>query len=155
MPIALQVPWRSVTPAWTGQSVVFISRFDATGLKARLRLFVGGIRLRRAVLASPGALGVSLRARPIAGRYYTLSCWRDEASLMTFAHGKDHRAVVRRVSQLGPVSGVLIALEGSATRPRWRDVLGWVDSLEPGPYWRGDVGALGGMKPAAEFRARS
>lgn len=134
MPTMFILPWRWTKAARGERGVVFASRFDAKGLKARWVLFAAGMQLRRAVLASPGALGVSLRAHPIAGRYYTLSMWQDEESLLAFAHGGDHRAAVKRISQLGPVSGTLISREDDCSRPRWREILRWVASAEPGPY---------------------
>jgi hypothetical protein len=128
------LPWRWTNAARPERAVVFASRFDAKGLKARWVLFAAGMRLRRAVLASPGAVGVGLRAHPLAGRYYTVSMWHDEASLLAFAHGGDHQAAVRRITELGPVSGVLISREDAGSRPRWGDIRRWVASAEPGPY---------------------
>jgi len=128
------LPWRWNKAARPQRVVLFVSRFDATGLKDRCILSVVGIRLRRSVLASPGALGVSLRAQPIVGRYYTLSMWEDEASLMAFAHGGQHQGAVGRIRELGPVSGILISREDDPDRPRWGEILDWVANAEPGPY---------------------
>jgi hypothetical protein len=134
MPTLFTLPWRWSQAARPERAVIFVSRFDAKGLKARWVLFAAGIRMRRAVLASPGALGVSLRAHPVAGCYYTLSMWREEADLLSFAHSADHREAVRRISELGPVSGVLTSRHDDCVRPRWRDILGWVNTADPGPY---------------------
>lgn len=136
MPTIFTLPWRWTTRARPEHAVVFASRFDAKGARARWTLLVAGTRLRRAVLASPGALGVSLRAHPLAGRYYTLSMWQDQASLSAFARGPDHGAVVRRMRELGPASGVLVSRSDDGRRPRWADILRWVDSTEPGPFRR-------------------
>jgi hypothetical protein len=127
-------PWRWTRTVGPDRAVIFASRFDATGLKARWVLFVVGIRLRQAVLASSGALGVSLRAHPLRGFYYTLSMWENEACLLAFAHGADHQKAVRRMAELGPVNGILVSREDIGARPRWADVLRWVASAEPGPY---------------------
>jgi quinol monooxygenase YgiN len=134
MPTMFTLPWRWTRSPRRDRSVVFVSRFDAKGLRARWVLIAAGVRLRRAVLASPGVLGVSLRAHVIAGHFYTLSMWEDEASLLAFARGAAHRAAVRRISALGPVSGVLISREDDGARPRWGDILHWVAAAEPGPY---------------------
>jgi len=130
------LPWR-----WTGRarlesSLVFASRFDGAGLRAGWRLFVGGVRLRRAVLRSPGAIGVSVRAHPLKGRYYTVSMWDDEASLLAFAHSAYHQAAVRRLTEVGTVAGILVSRQAEARRPRWRETLTWLAAAEPGPYRR-------------------
>lgn len=134
MPTMFTLPWRWTRAARPERTVVFASRFDAKGLRARWVLLVAGIRLRGAVLASPGALGVSLRAHPLAGKYYTLSKWEDHASLLAFAHGDAHRQAVSSISQFGPISGVLISGEADGSRPRWGATLRWVATVQPGPY---------------------
>lgn len=134
MPTIFTLPWRWTTRPRPAQTVVFASRFDAVGLRARWILFWGGIRMRRAVVASPGSLGVSLRANPFKGRFYTLSQWSDEQSVQSFAHGVDHTSAVRAIRETGPVSGVLISRPAGAERPKWRETIRWVDAAEPGPY---------------------
>jgi hypothetical protein len=135
MPTMLVLPWR-----WSGAprprtALVFASRFDGAGFRQGCQLLIGGIRLRRAALGSPGALGVSLRAHPIQGRYYTLSMWQDQDSLMAFAHGPAHRRAVRSVAELGPVQGVLVSGDADPQqRPTWRDITRWLTTLDTGPY---------------------
>ncbi len=134
MPTMLVLPWR-----WTGRSrpenpLLFASRFDGTGLRAGWQLLTGGIRLRRAVLRAPGALGVSLRAHPFRGRYYTVSLWQDQQSLRAFAHGPAHQRAVRGLAELGPVGGVLVSRPAGPQRPTWPDTVRWLTALEPGPY---------------------
>jgi hypothetical protein len=139
MPTMFILPWR-----WTGQprpdvTVVFASRFDGAGLRTGWRLFVGGIRLRRAVLLSPGALGVSLRAHPVKGRYDTLSMWNDEASLLAFAQSTDHQAAVSDIRDLGAVQGILLSRQAANGRPRWKETRRWLATAEPGPYHQGPL----------------
>jgi hypothetical protein len=136
MPTIFTLPWRWTRAARPDHAIIFASRFDARGLQAGLLLFTGGIRLRRAVLANPAALGVSVRAHPLTGRYYTLSMWQDEASLLAFARGQEHQAIAARLAGLGPVRGVLIARDAASTRPHWDDTLRWLATATPGPYRR-------------------
>lgn len=138
MPTMFTLPWRWIRRPGPGQTVLFASRFDAASPRAGWRLLWGGIKLRRAVVRSPGALGVSLRAHPLRGRYYTVSMWHDEASLQGFARGREHADAVRRMRELGPIGGILISRPSEGRRPRWRDTRRWVDGAEPGPY-RGGV----------------
>ena len=109
MPTMLVLPW-----CWSGaprppEALVFASRLDGTGFRRGWRLLIGGMRLYLAVLGAPGALGVSVRAHPIQGRYYTLSMWRDQESLMSFAHGPAHRRAVRGVATRPGAGGAGIA----------------------------------------------
>ena len=135
MPTLFTVPWQWTKASRPEHTVIFVSRFDAKGLRARWVLGLAGVGLRRAVLASPGALGVSLRAHPLSGRYYTLSMWQDETSLLRFADGPEHGAVVRRIRELGPASGLLVSRQGDGSRPRWSHILRWIDS-SPQPFRR-------------------
>jgi hypothetical protein len=135
MPTMLVLPWR-----WSGgprpaKALVFASRFDGGGFRRGWRLLIGGVMLSRAVLRAPGALGVSVRAYPIQGRYYTLSMWRDQETLMAFAHGPAHRRAVRGVAELGPVQGILVSRDADPRqRPTWRATMRWVTALDTGPY---------------------
>jgi heme-degrading monooxygenase HmoA len=81
-------------------------------------LLWSGLQLRRAVLHSSGAVGVALRAHVIAGRYYTVSTWVDEESLLAFARSEQHRAAVESIRQAGTPDGVLIS-----TCHRWHRAL--------------------------------
>lgn len=132
----LILPWR-----WTGgeprpqNTLIFASRFDGPGLRQGWRLFTAGVRLRRAVLGAPGALGVSLRVHPLQGRYYTLSMWRDQQSLLAFAQGPAHQRAIRGVTELGPVQGVLVSRDADThQRPAWRDTMRWLAAAGPGAY---------------------
>jgi hypothetical protein len=131
----LVLPWR-----WSGEprpqtALLFASRFDGHGFRKAWRLLIGGVRLRRAVLSAPGALGVGLRAYPLQGRYYTLSLWRDQESLLAFAHGPAHRRAARSLAELGPVRGVLVSRDADPRqRPTWRDTTRWLTALDVGPY---------------------
>ena len=117
VPTMLVLPWRRTDEPRPENALLFASRFDSTGLRQGWRLFTGGIRLRRAVLRAPGALGVSVRAHPFRGRYYTLSLWKDEESLLAFAHSPVHRNAVASMAGLGLTRGVLAS---RAAGPRQR-----------------------------------
>jgi hypothetical protein len=75
-----------------------------------------------------------VRAHPISGRYYTLSLWKDERSLMTFARDAAHRGAVARMAELGPPRGVLVSRPADPQTPTWSDTLRWLATVEVGPY---------------------
>lgn len=131
----LVLPWQ-----WTGESrqesaLLFGSRFDGAGFRQGWRLLTGGIRLYIAVLRAPGALGVSVRASPVKGRYYTVSLWKDRQSLLAFAHEPAHTGAISSMAEFGPGRGVLVSREADPRhRPSWRDATPWLDTLRPGRY---------------------
>jgi hypothetical protein len=134
MPTMLVLPWRRTGEPRPEKAILFASRFDSTGLRQGWRLFTGGIRLRNAVLRAPGALGVSLRAYPFSGRYYTMSLWKDERSLLAFAHDRAHQGAVASMTELGTPRGVLASRPADPHRPSWPDALRWLATMEDGPY---------------------
>ncbi|HEX3488202.1 MAG TPA: hypothetical protein VHU92_02630 [Streptosporangiaceae bacterium] len=135
MPAIFTIPWRWTRRPRPETAVLFASRFDSAGPRAGIRLFTGGIWLWLAVLRAPGALGAAVRACPLAGRYYTVSLWRDEASLRSFAHARAHRGAVRGLAGRGPIRGVLVATPADPRRrPHWQETLSWLANAEPGPY---------------------
>jgi hypothetical protein len=142
MPSMFVPPRRWTREPRPGQALVFASRFDRAGVRSGWLLFAGSLRLRRAVLRAPGALGVTLRAHPLRGCYYTLSLWRDEQSLLAFARSPGHQRVARGLVQIGSVQGVLVSRDADpGRRPAWRDTTRWLATVEPGPYRRQGLGA--------------
>jgi hypothetical protein len=140
MPTMFIIPWRRTRAPRPEHAVIFGSRFDGAGIRSGWLLFIGGLRLRRAVLRAPGALGVTVRAHALQGRYYTLSMWQDADSLLAFAHGPAHQAMVRRLAEISPTQGLLISRDiEPPQRPNWRDTMSWLATIEPGPYRHQDA----------------
>jgi hypothetical protein len=135
MPTMLTLPWWRTREPRPHTALLFASRFDGTGPRQGWRLFTGGIRLRRAVLRAPGALGVSVRAHPFGGRYYTVSLWKDQESLLAFARDPAHKNAVATMTRAGPAQGVLASRDADPRqRPSWPQTIGWLATLDPGPY---------------------
>ena len=144
------MPWRWRQPPVNDRVLVFASRFDGQGTgdarhpRGAIRLMRHSLRIRRQALRTPGAVGVSLYARPLRGEFYTLSAWQDEESLRAFAHTGAHRAGVKDLNAHGgQVKGVLISWWEDATdwRPRWDETLRRVAAATPGPYAGPDASA--------------
>lgn len=57
---------------------------------------VSALRIRRQMLTSPGALGVSLVARPLQRTFWTLSAWQDQAALSATVGRQPHREIMTR-----------------------------------------------------------
>lgn len=83
------------TGAAGAPAVVMASRFVLTSRRHTFRMLGTAMKVRQQVLASPGALGVSLVARPWRREYLTLSSWTDRASIDTFIGTSPHREAMR------------------------------------------------------------
>jgi heme-degrading monooxygenase HmoA len=136
------IPWRWRTRPTSERVLVFVSRFDAPRGRGSGRwrqtivLMRGGLKIRRHALKSPGNIGVSLYGSPLRAKFYTMSAWQDEASLMGFAHSPAHMDGIRALYANGRVDGVLISWwdDADGWRPGWRDAIRRADSATPGPY---------------------
>ena len=130
------LPWKTVARPAGDRVLVFSSRFDGRGIRSARAMLRSGMGIRRGALQAPGCLGASLCARPLRGKYHTLSAWQDEQSLMAFARSAPHRDGIRALRAAGPVDGVLISWweDAAGWRPRWDEALRRVAAATPGPY---------------------
>ncbi|WP_261559797.1 DUF3291 domain-containing protein [Frankia tisae] len=103
-----------------GAIEVMASHFVLTSTRHTVAMLRSAMAVRRAVLAAPGALGVSLVARPLRREYWTLSAWTDRAALDAFVGDPRHREAMRR---LGPAMArsrfVFWRPRASAGAPTW------------------------------------
>ncbi|SHN45376.1 hypothetical protein [Cryptosporangium aurantiacum] len=92
------IPWTPAKSAKdaTGPALAMASEFELTSLRHVPRFFLDSMRIYRQTLAADGALGVSLEARPLRGRFRTLSSWRDRAAVDAFIRVEPHRSAMRR-----------------------------------------------------------
>jgi hypothetical protein len=131
-----RLPWIGRRRPTTGQVLVFVSRFDGQGFRSALTLLMHGMRIWRSAVRSPGSYGASLWARPLRGKYYTLSAWESEEALRAFARSAVHRSGVKAMYAAGNVDGVLISRweDADGWRPRWPEAMRRADVATPGRY---------------------
>lgn len=72
------------------------SRLELRRLSDVPPFLLAALRIRRQMLSSPGALGVSLAARPLPRTFRTLSAWQDQAALSATAGRQPHRQIMKR-----------------------------------------------------------
>jgi quinol monooxygenase YgiN len=105
------------------------SRFSIASRRHTVTMLWHALRVRRALLATPGALGVSLVAHPMRGEYWTLSGWTDRQALDGFVRSPVHRAAMRT---LGPAMAdstfVFWAHDAAAEPPTWTEATARVDA---------------------------
>jgi hypothetical protein len=94
----MEVPWTTIGRAPAGHDAqVMASRFLLRSAWRSPQFLVFSLRILRQARTSQGILGVSLRAYPLRGTFWTLSAWTDEAALGTFARTDPHRTIIGNI----------------------------------------------------------
>jgi hypothetical protein len=90
------LPWTTPKPPRPGDGPVTVmaSRLELRRLRDVPSFLAAALRIRRQVLASPGALGLSLIARPLHRTFWTLSAWQDQAALSAAVGHEPHRQIM-------------------------------------------------------------
>lgn len=118
------LPWtapkRSRPPA--GELTVMASRFQLRQRRDVAPFLLAAVRIRRQMLRSPGVVGVSLIAKPLAKTFYTLSAWEDRDSLNSAVAQQPHLRVMERFrSRTEGSLFVFWSVPASQSRPDWDD----------------------------------
>lgn len=94
----MEIPWTPVEQPGAGPDVqVMGSRFELKTAWRSPQFFVYSLRLWRQARRSSGVLGVSLRAQPLAGVFWTLSAWTSRQALTAFAGTDPHASAMKRI----------------------------------------------------------
>lgn len=88
------IPWATSTTIPGGPTLRQVSRLELTRVRDLPGFLVSALRLRRAVMGAPGAVGVSLRAEVSRRTFWTLSAWSDKDALDAFTRSDYHRGVM-------------------------------------------------------------
>lgn len=92
----MKSPWTTTSvPRPDSEVVVLATVLTLPRKRDGFWLLRASLLVRRALLASPGALAVSLQAHPWRGEYLTLSVWRDDAAVRSFVGSEPHRSVMK------------------------------------------------------------
>jgi hypothetical protein len=92
------LPWTAPKPppSAEGSVTVMASRLELRRIGDVPSFLAAALRIRRQMLGSAGALGVSLIARPLHRTFWTLSAWQDQAALRAATGGQPHVQLMRR-----------------------------------------------------------
>ena len=121
------LPWTAPKPLLPadGPATVMASRLELRRLRDVPSFLTAALRIRRQMLGSPGALGVSLIARPARRTFWTLFAWQDQAALSSAAGREPHRQIMTHFRP---------RMAGSAfvnwTAPATALPIGWDEALQ-------------------------
>jgi len=136
------LPWTTPKPPpmHDGPATVMTSRLELSRLSHVPSFLVAALRIRRQMLRSPGALGMSLIARPLHRTFWTLSAWQDQAALSAAVGRQPHREIMTRFRPRMAGSS-FVTWTAPALPIRWDDALRRLDNPDtvhsPGQRGRG------------------
>jgi hypothetical protein len=116
-------PWRRITPPDPAQHYLAMLTFLPLRGYAQIPRFMRySFAIQKQVERSPGAIGISVRAKPMSNQYWTLSVWTDERALMDFVRKEPH-ARSMTAFHMGPTKFTRWKIAGSDVPPSWKDAL--------------------------------
>jgi hypothetical protein len=120
------LPWTAPKPAPShdGPVTVMASRLELSRLRDVPGFLTASLRIRRQMLGSPGALGLSLIARPLSRTFWTLSAWQDPAALRAVVGREPHKQIMNRFRpRMARSSFVTWTTEATVLPITWEDAL--------------------------------
>jgi heme-degrading monooxygenase HmoA len=128
--------WRA-TPAAASPdppAVVMASRFQLGRARNVPRFLYDSLRIRRQVLRTPGALGVSLIARPLKRQFLTLSAWTSAEALNQLVREEPHRSAMKRHrAGMADAQFVFWNTDAADLPVAWDDAIGRLDTDDQQP----------------------
>jgi quinol monooxygenase YgiN len=104
--------------------LVMASYLPLTRITFTVRFFRAVSAIRKQLADVEGLVGYTLRAKPLARDYWTLSVWTDRSALQAFVRTSPH---VRLMSSLKPFMGLTKFVQWEITagdaRPTWAGAL--------------------------------
>jgi hypothetical protein len=119
----ITLPWIVRRRSVEKPVVVMASRFELTSTTAVPRFMYLALRAYVQALRTQGVVGVSLKAAPWSGRFWTLSSWVDRKALATYSQSQPH---ARIMASLRPVtsSSRFVFFDGPGSAPpTWSEAM--------------------------------
>jgi quinol monooxygenase YgiN len=129
------IPWTAARDMEPGHEyVVMASHLPLRSVLSTARFFRAVGAVRKQLGSTHGLVGYTLRAKPIAREYWTLSVWTDHAALEAFMRTAPHIGVMSSLKPLmGPTRFVQWKITAADGRPRWNDALERLSSEQKTP----------------------
>jgi hypothetical protein len=118
-------PWKSLAPVNAAQKYIALLSYLPLRSYFKIPLFFRfTYEVHRQMLATPGAVGYTLRAKLLSRQFWTLSVWESDRALMEFVakvpHGKIRKALA---SHMGATAFTRWNIPDSDIPPRWEDAI--------------------------------
>lgn len=113
------LPWTARAEMEADASyLVMASHLPLSRITGTVRFFRAVSAVRRQLATADGLIGYTLRAKPLARDYWTLSVWTDDAALRQFMRLAPHVGVMSSLKPLmGPTKFVTWTISAADGRP--------------------------------------
>jgi quinol monooxygenase YgiN len=119
------LPWSGRTDLEQGRTyVVMASCLPLARITSTLRFLRAVSAIRKQLRTADGLIGYTLRARPLARRYWTLSVWTDREALSAFMRTSPHVGIMSSLKPyMEPTQFVQWEITAADGRPSWTSAL--------------------------------
>jgi hypothetical protein len=113
------LPWTARAEMETGTGyLVMASHLPLKRITATVRFFRAVSAVRKQLATAEGLIGYTLRAKPLARDYWTLSVWKDDTTLRQFMRTPPHVQVMTSLKPfMGPTKFVTWTVSAADGRP--------------------------------------
>jgi Domain of unknown function (DUF3291) len=113
------LPWTTRAEMEPGTDyLVMASHLPLKRISSTVRFFRGVSAVRKQLAAADGLVGYTLRAKPLARDYWTLSVWKDEGSLREFMRTAPHVQIMTSLKPyMGPTKFITWSVTAADGRP--------------------------------------
>jgi heme-degrading monooxygenase HmoA len=115
----MDLPWTSRAEMEPGLAyLVMASHLPLKRITGTVSFFRAVSAIRKQLAGADGLVGYTLRAKPLARDYWTLSVWQDESALRAFMRTAPHAGVMSSLRPLmGPTKFVTWNIRAADGRP--------------------------------------
>ena len=119
------IPWTAAGEMEPGREyVVMASHLPLRSVTSTVRFFRAVAAIRKQLRSAEGLVGYTLRAKPLARKYWTLSVWNDRDALAQFMRTPPHIGIMSSLKPLmAPTRFVQWQITAAEGRPSWSDAL--------------------------------
>lgn len=130
------IPWRSFSAVEPDREyLAMASRLPLVSHRTIPRFMRLTLVVARQLQHSPGLVGYSLLAQPIAKTFWTLSAWQDRHALAAFTRALPHLQVMKdlRPHMMSTSRFIRWAVHGSSLPVSWADALARLNEEQAQP----------------------
>jgi hypothetical protein len=119
------LPWKSRSEMEPGSDyLVMASHLPLNSVSSTIRFFRAVNAVRGQLAHTDGLIGYTLRAKPLARDYWTLSVWKDREALTAFMRTSPHVGIMTSLKPLmQPTKFIFWSVNGADGRPNFADAL--------------------------------